>query len=87
MCVPSHSIYTLGLLVTILSLVRCAQAQRCYWPDGTSVIQEEEGYWAPCESGGRSCCRETEACLSNGLCFGGTYGLVSMQYSGGRGLN
>ena len=82
--VPNHSTSSPGIIFAILSLLRCAHAQTCYWPDG-SDIQESQGYWAPCEPGGGTCCRETEACLSNGLCFGGTFGMVSVQYCEDRG--
>ncbi len=75
MYLAGYLTYGIKLAALFLCLVWCAQSQKCYSPNG-SEMPSDQGYWAPCLPTGGPCCRESEACLSNGLCFGGTFGLV-----------
>ena len=52
--------------------------QTCYWPDGTVPLQSE-GYVNCFLNQDSHCCLSSEACLSNGLCYGSRHGWVGGQ--------
>lgn len=76
MCATRHLRYGLTSAALLPGLFGYTEAQECYWPDGSGAGSDKD-YWGPCTSSGGPCCREREACLSNGFCFGGTFGTVS----------
>lgn len=68
--------FTILPIIVILSiLTTTTNAQTCYWPNRLAV-RPDQGHYLPCALSG-PCCKENEACLSNGLCVGGHFGLVS----------
>ncbi|KAI9370241.1 hypothetical protein BJX61DRAFT_516147 [Aspergillus egyptiacus] len=56
------------LLSPLLFLLPAVSQSTCYWPSGEVAGDN----WLQCP-GSKHCCAETEACLSNGLCFAGRY--------------
>lgn len=64
--------WTLALSVSQWSSVLAQQS--CYWPNGSNITQ---GYWMNCHSSQDSvCCYYRDVCLSNGLCYGSSIGMV-----------
>ncbi|KAK4619760.1 hypothetical protein CLAFUW4_11038 [Fulvia fulva] len=56
---------SIAILITLIPCIHAAGAQ-CYFPDGTEAANYTSCNAAATQS---SCCRPTEACLSNGYCF------------------
>lgn len=55
--------------------------QPCYWPDG-SVMAPDQGPFMNCYSSQDiACCKSTEVCLENGLCYGAEAGWVCPSHS------
>ena len=67
----------LQLVFIHLHLFHIGMAQPvCYWPNRSSVNSSiPPGFW-PCHDAPSPCCREGEACLSNGLCYDPRYDQV-----------
>ncbi|KAJ5156045.1 hypothetical protein N7492_008848 [Penicillium capsulatum] len=57
-----------ALFWLLLCLSGLVASQTCYWPSGEKAAED----WLQCPNS-KHCCHETEACLSNGLCFGGKH--------------
>lgn len=75
--------YTRVLVITSLSslLTPTTLAQQsCYWPDGSSP-PASDGYVDCYLNQDSQCCLSRDACLSNGLCYGSTYGWVRPVHS------
>lgn len=60
------SLKTLALGLGLLSVAQYVQGQTCYWPNHDEAANFTSCNVAATES---SCCRPSEACLSNGLCL------------------
>lgn len=69
------------LALSIFSSSLVLAQQPCYWPDGSGIAPHQETYVNCYSSQDSACCKSTEVCLSNGLCYGSAYGWVRPSYS------
>lgn len=55
--------------------------QKCYWPNGSSPTPGQVDLVNCYASQASTCCSKGDICMSNGLCFSGSIGLVCIMYS------
>ena len=59
----------INLWIVFLGIVVMADAQTCYYPDGSVASADSPCHSPSIKDGASACCNSVDICLNNGLCL------------------